>query len=310
MGKLSDAFERQKRERSIRTDTLRTETPEEPGDLERPARSKRTRDKSVDAVKPVGPSPRVAESLEDLVIKDPELSRIQRAALGRRYNPKLVVVSSPESMDAENFKVLRARIQLSSPRAAPCRTIMVISTYPGEGKSFVACNLAASIAFGIDEHVLLVDCDLRRPQVHQYFGYAKSRGLSDYLAGSGEISELLIKTGIPKLSLLTAGNRTHNPAELVSSNKMEAFVEEVRNRYDDRYVILDATPTQFTSESVVLSRHVDGILLVVKANGAPRKAVQNGLHGLAQGNILGVVFNGYNEPLKNYRKYYKGYYRS
>ncbi|MCF8063247.1 MAG: polysaccharide biosynthesis tyrosine autokinase [Deltaproteobacteria bacterium] len=307
MGKLSDAFERQEKERSIRTETLRTETPAESAP-EQPARTKRARKKtSLDAVKP-SESPGAVENLEDFIIKDPELSRIQKAAAGRKYHPKLVVVTAPESVDSENFKILRAKIQLSAREGFPCRTIMVTSTYPGEGKSFVACNLAASIACGIDEHVMLVDCDLRRPQVHQYFGYAPSRGLSDYLSGRGEIPGLLIKTDIPKLTFMAAGTPPGNPAELVSSNKMETFIDEVRARYDDRYVILDATPTQFTSESSVLSRHVDGILLVVMAHRSPRKAVQNGMRSLAKESLLGVVFNGYNEPLKSYRKYYAGYY--
>lgn len=308
MGKLSDAFERKEQERAIRTDPLQTEKPVHPGAREghaRPQRAQKGEPRDAPAT-PVPSEP--VENVDDLIITDPELSRIQKAKLGREYHPKLVVVSAPESVDSENFKVLRAKILLSAQAETLPRTIMVTSTYPGEGKSFVACNLAASIAFGIDEHVLLVDCDLRRPQVHQYFGYARSQGLSDYLAGRGEIPELLINTGIPKLSLMTGGSPADNPAELISSNKMESFVEEVRARYDDRYVILDATPTQFTSESSVLSRHVDGILLVVRAHGSPRKAVRNGLHGLDEKSVLGVVFNGYDEPLKSYRKYYSSYY--
>ncbi len=254
------------------------------------------------------PDPPASQDAYRLRMENPEISSIQRVAETRKFSPKLLVVTAPESVDAENFKALRARILLSAEKDAPPRTILVTSTYPGEGKSFVACNLAASIAFGVDEHVLLVDCDLRQPQVHEYLGYARSQGLSDYLSGRRELPELLIKTDIPKLSLLTAGSPPHNPAELVSSRRMEAFIEEVRNRYDDRYVILDATPTQFTSEAAVLSRHVDGILLVVMAERSPRKAVLNGLRNLERDRILGVVFNGYSEPLKSYSRYYSGYY--
>ncbi|MGD8386294.1 MAG: polysaccharide biosynthesis tyrosine autokinase [Desulfobacteraceae bacterium] len=304
MGKISDALERQKKERAIQAESLRTERPEQgevPVPPKEPKRSKG----------PSAPAPPVSkEDVNQLRMEDPELSRIQRVAGNRKFSPKLIVVSAPESVDAENFKALRAGIQLTAEKHNPPRTILVTSTYPGEGKSFVACNLAASIAFGIDEHVLLVDCDLRRPQVHEYFGYVRSQGLADYLSERREIHELLINTDIPKLSILTAGTPLSNPAELVSSNKMEALIEEVRNRYDDRYVILDATPTQFTSEAAVLSRHVDGVLLVVMAQRSPRQAVQNGLRNLEKGRILGVVFNGYSEPLKSYRKYYSGYYHN
>ena len=321
MGKISDALERQKKERAIRAESLHTERPSESEPVEPPVEPRRptTPKRKKPAAPPAADEPTRAReapappsappgSPDELRMEDPELTRIRKAALKRKYSPKLIVVSAPESVDAENFKALRARIQLSAAKGHSPRTILVTSTYPGEGKSFVSCNLAASIAFGIDEHVLLVDCDLRRPQVHEYFGYTRSQGLSDYLSGRREIPDLLIKSDIPKLSLLTAGTPSGNPAELVSSNKMEAFIEEVRNRYDDRYVILDATPTQFTSEAAVLSRHVDGVLLVVMARQSPRQAVANGLRNLERDRILGVVFNGYSEPLKSYRKYYSGYY--
>ena len=190
----------------------------------------------------------------------------------------------------------------------PPRTLLITSTFPGEGKTIISTNLAASIALGIDEHVLLVDCDLRRPQVHNYFGYSIGEGLSEYLTGKRTIPELLIKTDIPKLSILSAGTIPRNPAELLSSRKMEAFIEEAKARYDDRYIILDATPTQFTSECSVLSRHVDGILLVVMSGRSPRQAVRNGIKNLDKKRILGLVFNGYSEPMKSYRKYYSGYY--
>ena len=302
MGKISDALERQKKERAIRAESLPTARPGQTESPVPPVRSQSSQSSSAAA-----PSASIEET-NRLRIEDPEVSRILRLGRTRKFSPKLLVMSAPESVDAENFKALRARILLSAEKDAPPRTILVTSTYPGEGKSFVACNLAASIASGIDEHVLLVDCDLRQPQVHRYLGYARSHGLSDYLSGRREIPELLIKTDIPKLSLLTAGSPPHNPAELVSSQKMEAFIEEVRDRYDDRYVILDATPTQFTSEAAILSRHVDGILLVVMARRSPRQAVLNGLRNLEKDRILGVVFNGYSEPLKSYRKYYSGYY--
>ncbi len=273
MGKIADALEKQKIEQEIRTEPLQ----------------------------PAGPKP--------VVVEDPELIRIREAAGRRKYSPKLIVLNSPESVDAENFKVLRAQLQLIREEdGPPPRTVLVTSTFPGEGKTFVSANLAVSIALGIDEHVLLIDCDLRRPQIHTYFGYTPGEGLAEYLTGKRSIPELLIKTDIPKLSILSAGTIPKNPAELLSSKKMEAFIDEARARYEDRFIILDATPTTFTSESTVLSRHVDGILLVTMSGRSPRQAVVNGIKNLDKKRILGVVFNGYSEPMKSYRKYYSGYY--
>ncbi|MFO7784414.1 MAG: polysaccharide biosynthesis tyrosine autokinase [Thermodesulfobacteriota bacterium] len=272
MGKISDALEKQNKEREIRAESLKS------------------------------------GSSKPVIIEDPELLRVREAAGRRKYSPKLIVLSSPESVEAENFKVLRAQIQLIKENGITPRTLLVTSTFPGEGKTFISTNLAASIALGVDEHVLLIDCDLRRPQVHNYFGYSMVEGLSEYLTGKRTIPELLIKTDIPKLSILSAGAKPPNPAELLSSRKMEAFIEEAKARYDDRYIILDATPTQFTSECSVLSRHVDGSLLVVMSGRSPRQAVRNGIKNLDKKPILGVVFNGYSEPMKSYRKYYSGYY--
>ncbi len=302
MGKISDALERHEKERAVQTEPLYRNRPEEP-EAPPPPGSSTTRETS-----PTRESPDPSGFHKSLRLEDPELTRIRKAAAIRQFSPKLIVVSSPESVEAENFKALRARIQMASHEGIPPRTVLVTSTFPGEGKSFVASNLAASIAFGIDEHVLLVDCDLRQPQIHQYFGYAPGQGLSDYLTGRREIPDLLIKTDIPKLSILSAGTPPGNPAELLASHRMETFIEEVRNRYNDRYVVLDATPTQFTAEASVLARHVDGVLLVVMAGKTPRQAVQEGLNILPRERLLGVVFNGYSEPMKGYHKYYAGYY--
>jgi len=245
---------------------------------------------------------------ERLILEDPEISRIRDASLNWKVNPKLIVLSAPDSMDAENFKVLRAHVLMAGKKNSPPRTILVTSAFPGEGKTFVAANLAVSIALGIDEYVLLVDCDLRRPQVHAMMGYSKSKGLGELLKGKMEVPDILIKTGIEKMSIITAGAPQKNPSELLSSSRMESFIEEVRSRYSDRFIILDATPAQFTSESAVLARHVDGILLVVMANKTPREATKKVTQNLPKDKILGIVFNGHSESLKSYKKYYSGYY--
>jgi exopolysaccharide/PEP-CTERM locus tyrosine autokinase len=168
---------------------------------------------------------------------------------------------------------------------------MVTSATTGEGKTFVAANLAAGIAHDLHFHALLVDCDLRHPSLSQWFGVQNGHGLSDFLVGRAQLSELLMKTEMEKLTLLTGGSAQAKPAELIGSKRMEALVNELRSRYNDRYIILDATPLLATSEPEVLGRLVDGILIVVRAGVTPRETVKQAIASLDPKKILGFVLN-------------------
>ncbi len=223
-------------------------------------------------------------------------------------NPKLVAHSAPDSLDAENFKILRAQILFPKNGTRP-RSIMVTSAFPGEGKTYVASNLAVSIATGINEHVLLIDCDFRRPTLHNMLGYSNKEGLNEYLMGKSNLPDLLIRTRVEKLSLLTAGSTSAKPAEILSSNMMKDFLVDVRERYQDRYIILDAPPSHVTAETSVLANYVDGIIFVVMAGKSPRATIQKNIENLGRKRIVGIVFNGYNESSRYYQKYYKKYYK-
>jgi protein-tyrosine kinase len=223
-------------------------------------------------------------------------------------DPKVVVLSAPDSAEAENFKVLRTQLLFPGEEERR-RTIMVTSLLPEEGKTFVATNLAVSFAQGIDEHVLLVDCDLRRPQVHKELGYRNVEGLHEHLTGKRKLKDLIIRTQIEKLSILPAGKRPSNPAELLSSARMRTFLQEIRERYDDRFVIIDSAPTHVTPEAKVLAEFVDGIIFVIMAERSPRKVIQKAINNLGKDKMLGIVFNGYSQVDKGYYKYYEEYYR-
>lgn len=218
------------------------------------------------------------------------------------YDHRLVVLSDPHSLEAEHFKMLKAQI-LYPREGKVAKTIMVTSSYPGEGKTYVSANLAVSIAQGINEHVLLIDCDLRNPTVHKMLGYSNNEGLHEYLTGEKQLPDLIIRSGIEKLSLLCAGGPARNASELLSSSKMKTFLQEVRDRYQDRFVVIDATPTQVTSEPNVLANMVDGIVFVVMAERAPRASVKKSIELMGRDKTLGVVFNGYSEDIKFHRKY-------
>ncbi len=225
-------------------------------------------------------------------------------------DPDLVCYFKPQSFEAEKIKILRTSI-LFPEQGVPPRSILVTSAFPGEGKTFIASNLAISIAQGIEEHVLLMDCDLRRSSVHGRFGFGDVQGLAEYLSRGVPIDSLLLKSAIPKLSILPGGKNVHNPAELLSSRRMANLIDEVSARYPDRYVIIDSPPPLLTAEANAIARKVDGIVVVVKYGQTPRKAVADMMENLGRDKIVGVVLNwveadsikyyGYSG---NYRYYY------
>ena len=227
----------------------------------------------------------------------------------------LVCITEPNSVAAEQYKKLRARV-LKATAENFLNTLMVTSPDMDEGKTVTAANLAVAIANEIDHTVLLVDTDLRHPSVHKYLGIETKQGLSDCLLGKAELSRVLIKTGVGKLVFLPAGSAVENTAELLSSEKMRALVYELKHRYKDRYIIFDSAPILVTSDSIPLSSHMDGILLVIQAARTTPKAAAQAISQIKGSNVLGVVFNNVSKYLaKNLYPYYylynkEGYYKS
>ena len=193
------------------------------------------------------------------------------------------------------------------PVAGPApRSILVTSALPGDGKSFVSANLAVSIAMNINKHVLLIDCDLRKPDLHGMFGCGAGPGLSDYLAEHRSLDALLQKTGVEKLTLLPGGPITANPSELASSERMSAMLAEVKDRYQDRLIVIDSPPPGLAAETSFLARQVDGILLVVKYGKTPKEDIEDLMETVGSDKILGVVINYLDMPMS--RRYGYGKY--
>ena len=227
--------------------------------------------------------------------------------------PQWIASFKQNSQAAEQFRKLRSQIlKLSSPDSP--RSIMVTSAMNGEGKTYVAANLAAGIAKHLHAQALLVDCDLRNPSLSEWFNLPKAKGLSDYLAGEGAPLEYFFKTGLEALSVLPAGNLRENPTELVGSRKMEAFLKELKAQQSNRYIILDSTPILATTEPEVLARLVDGVIFVVRAGAVPRETIQQALRSIGKEKIIGVVLNdlvfkssGLNSRYFGSDGYYDGY---
>ncbi|MDY0221013.1 MAG: polysaccharide biosynthesis tyrosine autokinase [Desulfobacterium sp.] len=221
----------------------------------------------------------------------------------QNLDKSLITHLKPHSVEAEQFRILKTAI-LFPQTGIPPRTIMVTSTVPGEGKSFVASNIAISIAQSIDEYVLLMDCDLRRPSQHSRFGFSNVFGLSDHLAHRGEksLGSIILKTAVDKLSLLPAGKPPANPSELISSEEMRFLLQEVKDRYHDRYIIIDSPPPYLTAEANALARQVDGIVIVVKKGKTKRSHMRDLIDTYGKDKILGVVKN-FSEQKHGYKQY-------
>ncbi len=224
-----------------------------------------------------------------------------------RMDSSLVTLTRPNSLESEQFRLLKNNI-LFPEKGTPPRSIMITSASPGEGKSFVAANLAVSIAQNIDEHVLLMDCDLRSPKIHSIFNLPGQPGLSEYLSKAKPLSSLLVKTFINKLTILPAGTIPKNPSELLSSEQMRRLVHEVRLRYSDRYIIIDTPPPYITSETSALVRQVDGVIMVVRHGKTRKKDVQDIIDIYGKEKIIGVVQNfAKKRPGYGYGYYKHGY---
>jgi len=219
----------------------------------------------------------------------------------------LFVIQDPNSFTSEQYRILRARIQ-SYGKEAGIKTILITSCLPEEGKSTVSSNLSICIAHSINEYALLIDCDLRRPVIHKCFEVRNTTGLSNYLSENIALPHALNKTKIEKLTILPAGAPPSNPSELLSSQKMVDLIQEVRARYDDRYIIFDSTPVHQTPDPTILAKYVDGIILVVREGRTNREIVAKTVETLGREKILGVVFNMAREPIKSYYYNYNYYY--
>lgn len=222
----------------------------------------------------------------------PEITS-QPAGSLENWDERLLSATGSMSGTAESFRKLRTLI-FHPETGKPARSIMILSAEPQEGKSFVCANLGVSIANDIDRKALLIDCDLRRPSLHNLFGMKCPKGLADYLQKKEEdISTLIFATGLPKLSIIPAGLPPPNPSELVSFEKMAAVIKELAARDDDRLILLDSPPFQVAAETLILSQLVDKIVLVVRWGKAGREGIKKMADAVGPEKIVGVVFNAF-----------------
>ena len=209
------------------------------------------------------------------------------------------VSMAPDAQESEYYKVLRTNI-LQRTKDNNWNTIMVTSVQPGEGKTLTAINLAAAFAKEFSQTVLLVDCDLKRQNVHKYLGYTFDKGIVDYLMNGCMLKDLIVWPNIEKLTLISGGKTISNSTELLGSPQMKALVNEIKHRYDDRYVIFDVPPILSGADTIAFAPLVDCILMVVEEGRTSIKDVKKAIEMVPDEKFMGYVLNRRKAPIRGY----------
>jgi len=215
----------------------------------------------------------------------------KRAIRPQQDSQSFLLTPKSEFFIREAYKTLRTNVSFSLAEKDGCKVIVVTSPMQGEGKSITALNLAISYTMA-DHKVLLIDCDLRRPQQARLLKMSSRTGLSNLIMKPELMGSALLHTDIQGLDVILAGDIPPNPSELLGSQRMQALLTELRKQYD--FIILDTPPVNMVTDAVVLAPRSEGVLLVVRANHSERGAVLYATDQLqyAKAKILGFVLNG------------------
>ncbi len=222
-------------------------------------------------------------------------------AIGDNKNRDLYVHEHPKSLVAESCRSLRTNILFSAADRS-LKTLMVSSANQREGKTTTVIYLGTTMAQS-GQRVLLIDTDMRRPRLHESTGVPRQSGLSNLILGDKSYEDVIKTTEIPNLFVLPCGPLPPNPAELLMTNRFKAVLAELATRFDR--VILDSPPVQAVTDAVVLSKLVDGVILVVRADKTLREDVKRSsrqIHDVG-GSIFGVIVNEVNTSDRSYYSY-------
>ena len=234
--------------------------------------------------------------------------RLQELFFGwdlRRYDTHPIVVLEEESAISEQYKILREQVKRLRTEAG-IRTIAITSPVKRDGKTTVSVNLAAAIALEFEEKVILIDADLRAPSIHRYFNCDGGQGLTEFLSSNtrGHVKQLVRDTHVNGLRYIPAGKPTRFASELLAKEKMRRLIEEVHVEFPGYMVIIDSSPVLATPDPLVLSRLVDGVIMVIRAGRTPKDYLAKALSAFSVNKIIGVVLNGADLGLGSKYYYY------
>ena len=215
-----------------------------------------------------------------------------------------IVATNEDRQVAEAFLTLHSSLRLKD-ESKNAKCILITSTIPGEGKSFTTTNLALTFA-AHGEKVIVVDCDLRKPNIHKSFRVENLKGVIDVCAGHAKLEDVVLRNVQPNLDVLPSGGRAKNPTQVLNSKGFEVMISDLRKTYDR--VFVDTPPLAAVSDALIVLPLVDGSIFTIFFNKVRRKAAQFGAKKLLEANVpnFGAVLNGLNLAVSGY--YYAQYY--
>ena len=224
--------------------------------------------------------------IDKILYKNTSVVKLDQACLEKHR----IVSHAKNNLYTNIFDSLRTQVLLKM-EENNWRTVAVVSPTPASGKTFVAINLAISIAHQPQKTAILVDLDLRRPKVATYLGLHAEKSMNDYLQGNAQLKDVMISPSIPRLVVIPTMRPVAKSAEILSSNKVVNLIQDLRDRYDSRIVIFDAPPILNSDDAMVLLPQVDCFLLVVANGMSTKPEIEETMYHLPQDKLLGVVFN-------------------
>lgn len=238
----------------------------------------------------------------------PVVAKVFKSDIGSKNNRKVELLAQkyPKSVVSESIKTLRTNLQFSSVDE-DIKTILITSSIPGEGKSFISANLAISFA-QTDKRVLIVDCDMRKGRQHRIFKLSNSKGLSNLLIDDmTNYKDYINKTSVDGVHVITRGTVPPNPSELLNSKKNSDLLRVLKAKYD--VIIYDGVPCNGLPDSIIMSKLVDKVLIVSSDSMTPKSVLESTKKQLESVNapVAGDVLNNVNRKNSTYGKYY-GYY--
>lgn len=225
----------------------------------------------------------------------------------RKVARKLVTQTDPKSVISEQFRTLRTNIKFSKP-TDELRSILITSTFAGEGKSTISANLACLFAEE-GKKVLFIDTDMRKPTVQYTFNLTNTTGTSSVLSKQAAIDEVIRQSEIPNLDIITSGPIPPNPSELLSGPLLKEIIENCKNMYD--LIIFDAPPIIAVTDAQIIANIVDGTILVIDSQATDKRATEKACELLeaSNANILGAVLNNVKADKNSSYYYDNSYYR-
>lgn len=244
--------------------------------------------------------------LQDSLVVSPQFEEFKRRSAHRQWklDPRgsVFLDTKSQKIGAERFRTLRSRLyQIAEARTL--KRVMVTSSVPSEGKSFVCANLAQSLVHKQDRRVLLIDADLRASSLHRLLGTSKSPGLTDYLRGEADEFQVTQCGMEGNLFLIPGGSEVSNPSELLLSDRMKKLLEMMSGLFD--WIILDTPPVLPVHDPSLLADQCDGVLFVVRAGSTDFELAAKASAEFREKNLLGVVLN-HSEGGEAYGKPYYG----